>query len=175
MCLEEYLSFKFFSGNYFLHYDASIIIQKHHIYRSKERGESGYEWGHDPEWTFNTTIYFKIGFNFVDYYCYSSSYCSVKIGDGSVVEESVLLDHTASSAPNNVTSSSNTAWLKVRSSLYYYTVQPPIPVYQHYAGHHVFIYVLCLVSAIWRNFFDRRSIDQHFTVIISYPSVKHDK
>ena len=110
--LFHFLLFFCFSGNYFLRDDSTVVIHKHHIYRALERGTS-FEWSHTPVWTFNATNYFKIRFHFTDFDCLGSASCYVRIGNGLISEEDRLLNYNGRSVPSNVTSESNTAWLKV--------------------------------------------------------------
>ena len=100
-------------GNYNLQRDGIVIIAKHHLWRAYQHGVR------TAVWTFNASIYYKIRFHFAEFYYYSSNtYYYVKIGDGLVRGESIRLrHHFQQTAPSDVTSPANTAWLEVYDTI----------------------------------------------------------
>ena len=90
--------------------EAAITIAKYHIHRSYQHGQ------YYPLWTFQAPAYFRIGFNILEFDCYtmSSSSCYVKIGDGLVSGQSRRLYLCQQQVATSVTSSNNTAWMRAR-------------------------------------------------------------
>ena len=96
------------AGRYYFADEATVILTTEHFHRAWENNNN------PAVWTFNPTNNYKIRFHFTDFYCYNNNnYCYVRIGNGLVSDQSRLLSHTGSDLPRDVTSTSNTAWLKV--------------------------------------------------------------
>lgn len=81
-----------------------------HIYRAYQAGD------HSPTWTFNTTEGHRIRFRFLEFQMPRLSYF-LEIGDGSMIgKSSTLVRFERDTLPSNVTSVSQSAWLKTTVS-----------------------------------------------------------
>ena len=83
------------------------------------------DFSYSVTWTFESTINQRIRFHFTAYSCRSSNsgWCRVRVGNGLTAHQSMILDHTGTGQPGDVTTAANTAWLYV-----YDSVNPPINI-----------------------------------------------
>ena len=122
-----YLTFSYFIsflGHRFVDPEIPVTVDKSDVYEAY-RSDNFL-----PTWTFNTSIGYRIQFQFEKFSSYWSSnyFSALEIGDGLDVKASTRLAHFRGlDMPSNVTSVSNEAWMKVHDP-YAWTLPKSGPV-----------------------------------------------
>ena len=121
ICLDYYirLSKLSFSGHYFLQDDTVITISREDLVSVYQANN------YLPVWTFNTSLDRRIRFHFNEFgfYWNDYDYNLLDIGDGSTTDSPTRLATFGGRAlPSNVTSVSNSAWLKINGFVGFYYV-----------------------------------------------------
>ena len=99
-----------FAGHYFIDHESQLTITKDDINTTYGVGDNS------PDWTFNSSKGFRINFEFqrFSFYWSSSYYSALEIGDGLTRGTETRLAHFRGlDKPNDVTSISNAAWMRV--------------------------------------------------------------